>query len=124
MTAPVQLEMRDGLAVFQPVAEVELDVAAALVTEAIAAARGQGHEKLLILGTGLTGFESPGLGSRYFFVHDWAKAAEGLVRVALVLRPELLDREKFGILVALNAGFACDAFTSEPEALEWLRRFK
>lgn len=124
MTAPVQLEMRDGLAVFQPVAEVELDEAAALVTEAITAARGQGHEKLLILGTGLTGFESPGLGSRYFFVHDWARAAAGLVRVALVLKPEMIDREKFGVLVALNAGFACDAFTAEAEAMDWLQRFK
>lgn len=124
MTAPVQLERRDDLAVFQPIGAVELDEAAALVTAAITAARQQAIRKLLIVGTGLAGFDSPGLGSRYLFVHEWARAAEGLVRVALVLKPELIDREKFGVLVALNAGFACDVFTTETEALEWLRRFK
>jgi hypothetical protein len=116
--------MVDDIGVFQPVGEVDVSEAVAMVTAAISSARAQGIRKLLIVGTSLTGFDSPGLGSRYFFVHEWAEAAQGLVRVALVLEAELLDREKFGVLVALNAGFSCDAFTDETEAVAWLRRFK
>jgi hypothetical protein len=124
MSEPIQFEMVDDIAVFQPVGAVELSEAVEMVTAAIGSAREQDIRKLLFVGTGLSGFESPGLGSRYFFVHEWAGVAQGLVRVALVLNPELIDRKKFGVLVALNAGFACDVFTTKEEAMAWLQRFK
>ncbi|MDX1440414.1 MAG: hypothetical protein R3284_10985, partial [Rubricoccaceae bacterium] len=55
-----------------------------------------------------------------FFIHEWAEAAHGAVRVALLARPEMLDPERFGVTVAANLGFTADAFTSEEEALAWL----
>jgi hypothetical protein len=43
-----------------------------------------------------------------------------LVQLSLVVRPEMIDPEKFGITVARNAGMNADVFPAEPEALAWL----
>ena len=43
------------------------------------------------------------------------------MRVAVVTYPEMIDPEKFGVTVASNIGFVSDVFTSEAEALTWLR---
>jgi hypothetical protein len=52
----------------------------------------------------------------------WAAAAQGLVKVAVVTKPEMIDAQKFGVTVAANHGLALDVFTSEEEALAWLQR--
>lgn len=120
MSQPVQLELRDGYAVYRAAGQVTLDQAVQVVTAAIAAARDQNIAKLLIDLSGLTGFNPPGLGARYFFVKDWARAASGMVRVVLVVQPEMIDREKFGVQVAANSGLVANVFSTEPEALAWL----
>ena len=48
----------------------------------------------------------------------------GVVRVALVVRPERFDPRKFSTTVAANRGFTADAFTTEEEALNWLQGVK
>jgi hypothetical protein len=62
----------------------------------------------------------PSLPERYFFVRQWAATGQNLVQVALVIRAELMDPEKFGGTVARNAGFNAEVFLEEAGALTWL----
>ena len=95
-----------------------------MVTSAIAFAREQNIGKLLVVTSALTGFASPDIATRYFFVRDWARAAGGVVRVALVARRVMIDLERFGVAVATNSGLFYDVFESEQEALAWLQSTK
>src|SRR5262245_47537520 len=109
-------------AVFRPTGQVSsMEQAVELVTAAITFARSLHIRKLLVDISNVTGFESPDVVSRYFYIHEWARAAGGLVRVALVARPEMIDPRKFGSTVAANVGFIADVFTTEEEALNWLQ---
>jgi hypothetical protein len=95
---------------------------AELVATAIGFARLINIRRLLVDITNLTGFEPPDLALRYLIIHEWARAAGRSVRVAIVARPEMIDNQKFGSIVAANIGFAADAFTTEEDALTWLWR--
>lgn len=120
MNTDAQLERRDGYAVFRATGETTLGGAVALVTSAINAAREQGIKKLLVDITGLIGFEPPSAGERYLFVAEWARAARGVVRMALIAERRMIDPGKYGVSVAHSLGFAADAFITEHAALEWL----
>lgn len=113
-------EILEEHAIYRPTGQISVDHAADLVTSAIAFARARGIRKLLVDASDLTGFDPPGIASRYFYIHSWARAAEGSVRVAFLARPELIDQQKFGRTVAANVGFIADVFTTLPEALLWL----
>ena len=76
--------------------------------------------KLLVNAAKLTGFPSPSLPERYFAARRFAESSKSQVQLALVIRAEMIDPEKFGIIVARNAGLNADVFASEPEALAWL----
>ena len=117
---PEDLEMVQGLALYRPVGEVSLQQGVELVTSAIALAREHHVPKLMVDTSGLTGFESPSIITRYCYAKDWAAASRGAVRVALVSRPEMIDPQKFQVMVAANNGFISDVFESEEEALTWL----
>lgn len=108
-------------AVFRPTGQVSMEQAMELVTAAITFARSLHIRKLLVDTFNLTGFKSPDVVTRYFYIHDWARAAGGVVRLALVARPEMIDPRKFGSTVAANVGFIADVFTTEEEALNWLQ---
>ncbi len=114
----------EGYAVFRPTGEVSLAQAVQLVTSALVAAREQQIKKLLVVGTGLTGFEPPSISNRYFLMQEWARAAQGSVCVAMVIKPELIDAQKFGVTVGENAGLRNNVFASEQEALAWLQNLK
>ena len=105
---------------YRPTGQVSLEDGVRLVKEALTCARAQGVRRLLVDLTGLTGVAPPALGERYFFIREWGVAAGGMVALALVARPELLDRERFGDTVATNVGMRGRAFASEAEALAWL----
>jgi len=105
---------------FRPVGKVSFEEAARLVTRAITFARQQQVPKLLVNVTGLTGFPSPTLAQRYFAVREWAAASKGFLRIAMVIRTEMIDPEKFGVIAGRNAGLRGDVFLAEPEALAWL----
>ena len=87
---------------------------------AIALARSQRVNKLLLVTTGLTGFETPSSSDRFFLAHEWSAASAGAVKIACVARRELIDPKKFGVMVARNRGEEVDVFTTEEEALAWL----
>ena len=100
--------------------QVSVDQMAQLVASAIARAREQHIGKLLVDTRGLTGFESPSIIARYYFIRKWAEASGHRVQLALVARPEMIDPQRFGVTVAVNIGFIGNVFASEDEALAWL----
>lgn len=124
MNQPKHFEILESHAVFHPVGEVTLEQAVQLVLSAITFAREHQIGKLLTDLTNLTGFESPSIATRYFFIQEWARAAQGRVCISMVAKPEMIDPEKFGVTVAENAGLCCDVFASKEEALAWLRNIK
>lgn len=115
------IEVNGDCAYYRPTGKVTLEQGAELVDQAIGYARDRRISRLLINCSKLTGFPSPSLPQRYFLVRGWAKTAQGLVQVAMVARPEMIDPEKFGVTVARNAGFLAEVYPTEPEALAWLK---
>ncbi len=85
------------------------------------AAREQGVRKLMVVTAGLTGFKMGSVAERYFYINEWVQAAGGAMIVAIVTRPERIDPQRFGTLVAENLGVTSNTFTSEEEAIVWLQ---
>jgi hypothetical protein len=106
---------------YRPTGQVTLLQCVKLVASAIACAREQQQPNLLVIMLGLTGFRPPDIATRYFFIKEWARAAGGVVRVAMVVRREMIDPQKFGVIVAANSGLIAEVFESEKEALSWLK---
>ncbi len=121
MAKPDHFEIEGDLAVFRPVGSFSLPEAVRLITLAISSAQEQGAGKLLVVALEATGFDPPSLASRYFFSQEWARAARGSVRLAMVLRREMIDPQKFGVTAAANAGLVSDVFETEAEARVWLK---
>ncbi len=116
-----QLEVVDNCACYRPTGALTLEEAVELVNQAIAYARDHQIPKLLFNAKDVTGFRSPSLPERYFYVRQWAATGRSLVQLALVIPAEMIDPEKFGVTVAHNAGLNADVFSSEPEARAWLQ---
>ena len=91
------------------------------VDAAISAARERGVTRLLVVTTAWSGLRQPSTTERYYYVSQWAEKAAGFVRMAVVASPELIDAERFGVTVARNRGFVANVFTTEDEALDWLK---
>ena len=104
----------------RPEGQCSLVEAVELVKSAIAHCRDRNVSKLLFNGTGLEGIAMPNLVDRFLMVEEWASAADGMVVVALVVQPEYIHPEKFGVVVAADLGLTCDVYSSEENALRWL----
>ena len=115
------LSEQDGVPVVR-LADKDLSFEAAvdLVTSCIAqlVARGQPHLLLDVRGVG---FPPPTLGERLDMVRRWAKAADGRLRVALVMPVHFFDAENIGVISAGNLGLAGQVFLDEGEAMRWLQ---
>jgi hypothetical protein len=116
------LAFEPELAVFRLGEGIGLRDGIAAVSAAIAAARMAGATRLLVDVRSLAGATPPGLGQRYAFATDWARAAQGAVSVALLAPLELVDPGRFGVLVAHGAGMDGDVFDDEAGARAWLAR--
>lgn len=79
-----------------------------------------GLRRVLIDGTGIEGLRVPDSFVRYRLGERVAAVSGAGMWCAVVVRPELIDRDKFGVLVARNRGFYCDVFSSLAEAEAWL----
>jgi len=97
-----------------------LEEAGSKVIEAITFSREQGMRKLLIDTTNWTGHESPTTTERFNLAAAFTTAAGSAVKLAMVVRPEMMDPEKFEVRVATNRGLIGNVFDSEKEALAWL----
>ena len=117
-----QFEVVGGRGFFRPAGHMSLAEAVARVDAAIAYARAQAIKELLVNGILVTGFDPPSLSERYFLAEKWALTARGALRMAVVVRPEMIDPEKFGVTVAFNRRLIADVFVDERPAVEWLNR--
>jgi hypothetical protein len=105
---------------YRPVAVVTFEQALDMVAMAMRHARAQGLVDLLANTHRLTGYAPPSTFARYSLAVKWAESAGSMLRVALVTRPEIIDRQKIGVLMAQNRGVNGDVFTNERDALAWL----
>lgn len=105
---------------YRPVAAVTFEQAIEMVAQAMLYARERALTDLLVNTHGLTGFPVPSTFARYALAVKWAESAGGALRVALVTRPEIIDPQKIGVLMAQNRGVNGDVFTHETDAIAWL----
>lgn len=120
MKTPKHFEVMEGYWCFRLSGHGSLDEAASKVIEALTFAKEHDVRRLLIDTTPWTGHESPGTLERYEVAAAFAHAAGSKVRVAMVVRPEMMDPDKFEVRVAKNRGLTGNVFDSEKDALAWL----
>jgi hypothetical protein len=120
MKAPEHFEVMEGYCCYRLSGHGPLAEAAGKVIEAITFSREQGIRNLLIDTTNWTGHESPDTLERFSVAQAFAKAALSAVKLAMVVRPEMMDPRKFEVTVAANRGLIGNVFDSEKDALAWL----
>jgi hypothetical protein len=120
MKAPEHFEVMDGYCCYRLSGHGPLAEAADKVIEVITFARKQGMRNLLIDTTGWTGHKSPDTLERYNVAQAFAEAARSAVKLAMVVRPEMMDPDKFEVTVAKNRWLDGNVFDSEKDALTWL----
>jgi hypothetical protein len=114
------VEVGGGICQLRMSGECTLPDAVELITDEIAYCRDRGVAKLLVEATGLIGVSIPSLVDRFLIAEEWAQEAEGMVVVVLVVEPEYIHAERFGVRVAADFGLMLDVYTSEAEAMKWL----
>jgi hypothetical protein len=107
-------------AFYRPVGKASFERAVDLVAEAMKLARAQGAISLLVNTHGFTGVAPPSIFARHALAVKWAESAGPQLHVAVVARPELLDPERIGVIMAQNRGITGNVFTNELEAIAWL----
>ena len=112
--------MADRRAVFCPRGSFAFDEVVTMVRAAITLARNSQALELLVDTRELTGFPVPGTLARFLTAVEWAVAANGNLRLAMVARPEMIDSEKFGVTVAANRMLISNIFPTVAEAQAWL----
>lgn len=105
---------------YRPAGKATFELAVEMVAVAMKHAREQGLLSLLVNCNGFTGLTPPTIFARHALAVRWAESAGTMLHVALVTRPELMDPEKIGVLMAQNRGVSGDVFTTEAMALAWL----
>ncbi|MEJ0086005.1 MAG: hypothetical protein WDO72_10000 [Pseudomonadota bacterium] len=105
---------------YRPSARVSFEQAVEMVAGVMREARRLELIDLLVNTKGLVGFGQPSIFARHSLAVEWARSSGPNLRVALVARPEVIDPQKIGVLMAQNRGVAGDIFTNEAEALAWL----
>ena len=104
MDAPRYFEQTADHAIFRPAGVLRLVELVEMVAGAISFAHESGVSRLLVVLAAVSGIQPPKLTARYRLVREWARAAEGKARVAVVTTAEMIDPGRFGVTVATNAG--------------------
>ncbi|MGA2179101.1 MAG: hypothetical protein ABSH15_05920 [Verrucomicrobiota bacterium] len=120
MTKLEHFKKKEGYAVFCPVGEFSFDEMAHLISRAVVRCRKQKIEKLLIISTGASGFQSAGIAEQYDYVEQIASDAASLVKIAHVANPIWVRSCDFRVTVGENRGLELNNFQAESAALEWL----
>lgn len=120
MKTPDHFEHVGKRGFYRPIGIVTFEQAVDMVADAMVYSRSLSLTDFMANLNGLTGFAPPSTFGRYALAVKWAESAGGNLRVALVVRPELIDPQKIGVLMAQNRGVNGDVFTTEPAALAWL----
>ena len=114
------LAFEERLAVLRPPQVERLRHAIELVEDAIVSTRRRRFRALLVIYDTPDGFDPPSLAARQEMMRRWARAADGALRVAMVLPARYIDEERFGVAAALNYGLTANVFTTEADARAWL----
>lgn len=117
----VPFVVMDGMAVLRFSGHYLLDDAIRFVKSTILAAKSHHISDVLVVATDISGFDPPSVSARHAMVRELAFAADGAVRLAAVLRRDMIDPHKFGVVAARNFGFTMDVFAAESDAVAWLR---
>ena len=120
MEAPEHFEVMEGYGCYRLWGHGTLAEAAGKVIEVISFSRDQGIDRLLIDTTNWTGHKSPNTVERYTWAQAFAEAARSMVKVAMVVRSEMVDPDNFEVTVARNRGLMGNVFDNEKDALTWL----
>jgi hypothetical protein len=124
MSAPLQppthFSFLDNFAHYFPTGEHSLEQTVEMIDGAIRYCRENKVGGLLVDISGVTGFPSPTLTDRFWFITKWAESSDGRVVLAIVTREEMIDPDRMGITIANNRGLQCEVFTSKVSAFEWL----
>jgi hypothetical protein len=120
MKDPDGFVMEAGRGLFRPAGYVAFEEVVAVVRAAIAAARRNHAQDLLVDTTALTGFRSPGTFQRFLAAVAWSDEAKGGVRLAMVAKEEMIHPRKFGVTVAAKRGLVSNIFSAEEAARAWL----
>jgi hypothetical protein len=107
-------------AFYRPTGKVSFEVAVDLVAESMRRARELDLRSILVNTSGFAITSPPSIFARHAMATKWAESAGSQLHVAMVARPELIDPDKIGVLMAQNPGVSADVFTSEVAALAWL----
>ena len=97
-----------------------MEDAAEKVIKVILFSKQQGLRNLLIDVTSWTGHANPDIVERFYVARAFTEAAGPSMKVAMVIRPEMMDPNKFEVTVATNRGMNGNVFDSEKDALAWL----
>ena len=114
------LEVAGKRAFFHPHGTMGFEQGAEMVARAMKQARASGADDLVVNLLDLTGYEPLRIFERYEMATRWVESAGASMRVAWVMRPELIDPQKIGIVIAQNRGASGDVFATEAQALTWL----
>ncbi len=120
MNTPEYFEQVGSRGFYRPVGTATFEQAVEMVAAVMKNARAQGLADLLVNVCGLSGFASPNVYERHDLAVKWAESAGRALRVALVVRSEMMDPKKIAVLMAQNRGASGDAFLTEADALAWL----
>jgi hypothetical protein len=120
MKAPEHFEVMEGYCCYRLSGQGSLAEAASKVIEAITFSREQRMRNLLIDTTNWTGHKSPDTSERFNVAEAFTEAARSALKLAMVVRPEMMDPGKFEVTVATNRGLNGNVFDSEKDALAWL----
>jgi hypothetical protein len=121
MEKPEHFEQVDRRGYYRPVGDVTFEKAITLVADAMLYAREHGMTELLANVCGLKAAHAGvTIFDRHAMVVRWADCAGTALRVVLVARPEMIDPDKIGVLMAQNRGVSGEVFTNEAEAIAWL----
>lgn len=120
VNTPPDLELLDGFAVCRIAGEFRPTQAVQEIVGCIARARAEGHGKLLLDVRQMRGFDPPSASMRIEMVRQWAEAAGGAVRIAMIARRSLIDDQKLGVVAGRNFGLNANIFESDADARFWL----
>ncbi len=120
MSRPEYFEQIAARGFYRTLGSASFEQAVDMVAAAMKHARAVGCTDLLVNVLGLTGFPPPSTIARYAMAMKWVESAGASLRVAMVVRPEIIDPQRIGVLMAQNRGASGDVFVDEVQALRWL----
>ncbi|HXB55486.1 MAG TPA: hypothetical protein VN461_11920 [Vicinamibacteria bacterium] len=119
MTLLPQFELNENYATFRPEGPATVAAFVSLVHQAMKACQDRGVTRLLVDARQLS--HAPLTAVGFFELGSSLAAAwDPHIRLAMVGRPDQIDRERFGVLVAENRGLRYSVHESEAEALSHL----